>query len=237
MEKGDAMVRQSSESHSRSKPGAGRRLRGEVQAHYEMLLHRLPWPSTGSTSAPRTLGVSSCEDGEGVSTVAAHLAVTAAAMGAHRILLVDANFAQPCVPRIFGVRGRPGLAEVLQSRCGLGDVLQTSAVENLSLLVSGRPAGPYSAVYDAEGMQGLIKELAGEFDLVVVDLPAARQSSAALRLARRLDGILMVVEAGRVRRDVAQRVSEVLVRAGARPLGAVLNKWQQRVPAWLSCVR
>ncbi len=231
------MIRQSTDAAVPTKPARGRRLRSEVREHYETLLHRLPWPGTGSAGTPWTLGVSSCEGGEGVSTVAAHLAVTAALMSDRQILLVDAHFARPCVPRIFGVRGRPGLAEVLQGGRDLAEVLQPSAVDNLSLLVSGRPAGGYSRVYVAEGWEGLIKELAGEFDLVVVDLPAVGQSSASLSLAGRLDGILLVVEAGRVRREAAQRVSELLIRAGGHPLGAVLNKWQQHVPAWLSRTR
>jgi capsular exopolysaccharide synthesis family protein len=209
-------------------------LRRELRQHYETLLHRLPWPGTASAGALKTLGLSSCQSGEGVSTVAAHLAITAASMGDHQVLLVDANFARPCVPRIFGVPGRPGLAEVLEEGRELSDVLQPSTADNLSLLVAGRPASRHCRLYGAAGWDGLLKELAAEFDLVVLDLPAAGQSSAALRLAGRLDGILLVVEAGRARREAARQVGDLLVRAGAHPLGAVLNKWQQHVPAWLS---
>jgi Mrp family chromosome partitioning ATPase len=169
-----------------------------------------------------------------VSTVAVHLATTAASLADHRVLLVDANFARPSVPRIFGVRGRPGLAEAIQNGHELSEVLQPSGVDNLSLLVGGRPVGGHSRVFGAPALEGLVKELAGEFDLVVVDLPAAGQSTAALRLAGHLDGIVLVVEAGRAPCEAAQRVSAVLVRAGAHLLGVVLNKWHEDVPAWLS---
>jgi capsular exopolysaccharide synthesis family protein len=234
MEKGDAMIREPSDAGVWAKPAQGRRLRAEVRAHYERLLHRLPWPGPASAGGPRTLGVSSCHGGEGVSTVAMHLAVTAASLGDYRVLLIDANFAEPCVPRMFGVRGRPGLAEALQNGDELSELLQPSGVDNLSLLVGGRPVGGHSRVFGAPALEGLVKELAGEFDLVVVDLPAADQSSAALQLAARLDGILLVVEAGRAPCDAAQRVIDLLARAGAHLLGVVLNKWQENVPAWLS---
>ena len=236
MEKDDGMIRESTDTSdvaARVQPAPRRRLRAEVRAHYEALLHRLPWPGAGSAGSPRTLGVSSCQGGEGVSTVAAHLAITAASLGDHPVVLVDANFARPCVPRIFGVRGRPGLAEVLQNDHELSDALQLSEVDNLSLLVSGRAVGGHSRVFGAPAMESLLKELGGEFGLVVVDLPAADHSSAALQLASRLDGILLVIEAGRVPCEAARHVSSVLVRAGAHPLGVVLNKWRQDGPAWL----
>ncbi len=188
----------------------------------------------GNGRRTQTLGVVSCHESEGVSTVAAHLAVTAASLAERGVLLLDANFTAPCVPRIFGVPGRPGLAELLQDGGDPAKAIQPSAVDKLSLLVAGRPADSPSRVYGAAGWEGLLKELSAEFELVVVDLPAGDQSSAALQLAGRLDGVLLVVECGRVQRAAAQRFSELLIRAGAHPLGVVLNKWQKDVPEWLS---
>jgi len=234
MENGNAMIRHPPDTARPAKAVQGLRVRRELRQQYEALLHRLPWPAIGSTRAPKTLGLSSCQSGEGVSTVAAHLALTAAAMADCRVVLVDANFARPCLPRIFGVRGRPGLAEVLEKAHDLAEVLQVAAADNLSLLAAGQPADRRSGIYAAPAWEGLLKELAADFDLVLVDLPAVAESGGALRLGGRLDGVLLVVEAGRVRRDSARRVGEQLVRAGARPLGTILNKWRQDVPAWLS---
>ena len=208
-------------------------MRADVRRYYETLLGRLPWPAAGSGRPLRTLGVTSCQSGEGVSTVAAHLALAAAGMGESQVLLADANFARPCVPRIFGVRGRPGLAELLRDHCTLPEVLQPSPAPNLKLLAAGKPAAGIARTYDAAGLPGLLKELAADFELVVVDLPAAGQAAAALRLARLLDGVLLVVEAERVHREFARRVCGLLRRAGARPVGVALNKWRQRVPDWL----
>jgi Mrp family chromosome partitioning ATPase len=207
-------------------------LRADVRGYYETLLCRLPWPAAGSGRPLRTLGVTSCLSGEGVSTVAAHLALAAAGIGRAQVLLADANFSRPGVPRIFGVRGRPGLAELLHDHCTLPEVLQPSPAPNLKLLAAGKPAAGISRAYDAAGLPGLLKELAADFELVVVDLPPAGQA-AALRLARLLDGVLLVVEAERVHREFAQRVCGLLSRAGAHPVGVALNKWRQRVPDWL----
>ena len=99
--------------------------------------------------------------------------------------------------------------------------------------MAGGPAGGRCPLSDMAGLPSLIKELTSDFELVVVDLPPASQSSAGLRLAGLLDGVLLVIEAERVRREDARRVSDLLVRAGAHPRGVVLNKWRQHVPDWL----
>ena len=91
MGKDDEMIRESSDVAAEA-AAPRRRLRAEVRVHYEAILHRLPWPGGGLSGSPRTLGVSSCQGGEGVSTVAAPLAITAASLGDHRVVLVDANW-------------------------------------------------------------------------------------------------------------------------------------------------
>ena len=234
MGKGETMIQHASDHEPPLQQVAGHKLRREVRQHYEMLLQRLPWPAGGASAAPRTIGLSSCRSGEGVSTVAAHLAIAAAAFGDYPVLLVDANFARPCVPRIFGVRGRPGLAEAIRELSACRGPAAFRGGQ--SFLVGGRDGRPaVTGVFAAPAMEGLIKELAGEFDLVVVDLPAVdRARPRRLPMAGRLDGIVLVLEAGRAPCEAAQRVSDLLVRAGAHLLGVVLNKWQEDVPAWLS---
>ena len=68
---------------------------------------------------------------------------------------------------------------------------------------------------------------------MVFDLPAATESSSAIRLAGMLDGVLLVVETERIRREVARHVAGQLSQSGATLLGVVLNKRQQHVPHWL----
>jgi len=74
-----------------------------VREYCRALLRRLEWPSGGSSRSLRTLGVTSCTGGEGVSTVAAHLAAAAAAWGTYSVLLVDANLLGPSVHETFQV--------------------------------------------------------------------------------------------------------------------------------------
>ena len=55
-------------------------------------------------------------------------------------------------------------------------------------------------------------------------MPASRPAPrAAVILASRMDGVLLVVDAGNTRRDLARRARAQLEKVNARLLGVVLN--------------
>ncbi len=213
----------------------------EVAEHYRTVLRELNWPSPQSRHTLRTLGVTSCYSGEGVTTVAAQLAATAAGSGKHHVLLADANLARPGVHRVFDTELAPGFAEFLDHD---GEVfvltddnqpacICPSGVPQLDILTAGNAVENRSRLYDSTGLADALETLSEGYDLVVFDLPAAGQSSTTCRLSGLLDGVLLVVESERVRREVAQRMVAQLQRSHTRLLGAVLNKRQAHVPGWL----
>ena len=206
---------------------------GKAAEYYRDLLRQLPWPGHNGSPPLRTLGVTSCLEGEGVSTLAAQVAVTAAAHDGCRILLVDANLARPSLQRILGMKDSPGLAECLLDPAQCGANVQPSRVGNLSVLAAGKMDGSYGQVYDSPTLARVVQTLRDDFDLVVFDLPAAGRTASATPLLKLLDGALLVIEADRVSWEVARRTKQSLSRAGVRFVGAVLNKRRDYLPGWL----
>lgn len=202
----------------------------ETQHYYLTLLRSLS--SAGTAESPiTTLGVTSCYPGEGVSTVAVQLSVAAAATGM-RVLLVDLNWKRPTIHETFGVQRGPGLSEALASEGRQDPPIQGSAISNLSLLTVGNLVGDFNLAISLERMAGLIRSL-HDYDLIVFDLCESAEAGPSLSLSSLLEGVLLVIEAERVRWEVALRVKELLVRSGVNVLGAVLNKRRQRIPRWL----
>ncbi len=169
----------------------------------------------------RTLLVTSAGPSEGKSTVLANLAITIAESG-RRVIAADCDLRRPGLHRLFGLRETPGLTTMLLE----GDAdppLQTTAVPHLRVLASG-PLPPNPAeLLASERMAGVISRLAEHADLVLFDSPPVAAVSDAAVLAARVDGVLLVVDAGRTRRDTARQAKEQLERVGARLLGVVLN--------------
>jgi len=205
----------------------------KVQEYYRSLLCRLPGPGNGASRPLQTLGITSCCRGEGVSMVASQLAATAASTGRGPVLLVDSNLASPSAERTFELDPGAGLAEVLLKGRNLLSCIQPSPVRNLSVLTAGDSNGQETQVYDPGGLAEMLDVFKGLFKLVVFDMPPAGQSGLAVRLASLMDGVLLVVEAERIRWEVARRATEELRRSRVPLLGAVLNKQRQHVPGWL----
>ena len=107
-----------------------------LDEHCQFLLKRLGWPGREGEHAIRTLGLTSCRDGEGVSTVATYLATAAAARQGGRVVLVDANLDQPAVTQVFGVPNSPGLVECVIDDEPVSDALHPTTMENLHVLSS-----------------------------------------------------------------------------------------------------
>lgn len=218
----------------------------KLRDRHGSLLLQLNWPGNGAGDAPGTLGLTSCYRREGVSMLAAQLACEAAATRrgvcadaiprhrrGHRVLLVDANLCCPSVHRTFGLDAAPGLADCLASGEEPAACLRSVGKEGLCVLTAGDPGKADVGLYHSAGLDQLIKSLKAEFDLVVFDLPAIGETRSAIRLASLLDGVVLVVEAERVRSAVARRITGQLGRANVRLMGAVLNKQEQYGPEWL----
>jgi Mrp family chromosome partitioning ATPase len=204
----------------------------ELHEACQMLLRRLGWPSPTGKHELRTLGFTSCYSGEGVSTIAAHVAFSAALSGPQRVALVDLNFARPSVHQTLELEQSPGISEILTGKLSLSDAVQFTSLTQFAAL----PVGTTSLLggrLNPAIMAELVDDVSAAFDLVIFDLPSCDMASGTLGMAGLLDGVCLVVEAERIRAEVALRTKELLTRNGANLVGAVMNKQPRHVPNWL----
>jgi capsular exopolysaccharide synthesis family protein len=170
----------------------------------------------------RTLLVVAPDPSNSASLVLANLAVTLAQIG-RRVIAVDADFHTPVLHLAFDVPHTPGLADWLsEPTVGSQPELRPTKLADLRLLTSGsRPAIPADLI-SSDRMTQAIARLSEMADLVLFNAPPLSLYSDAAILASRLDGVLLVVEAGKTRRDSAQKARDTLNRARARVLGVVM---------------
>lgn len=182
-----------------------------------------------SVDAPtRTLLVTSPSQGEGKTTTVANLAVAFAQAG-KRTLVVDTDLRRPGIHRIFDLPNAHGLTSLLRA-----DDVSVTALghgteqDGLQVLTSG-PLPPNPAeLLGSQRFRTVLKRLADEFEVVILDSPPIQAVADAAILASMTDGTLFVVEAGRTRRGHARHGREALAKADARVLGSVLNRVPER---------
>lgn len=136
--------------------------------------------------------------GEGKSFCAINLAMSIAMEMDHTVLLVDADVAQPSIPKYLGLKNEKGLLDVLvDDKLELADVMLRTNVEKLSILTAGRKSRHSTELLASQNMSDLLTEIAQRYRerIVIFDSPPLLLASEARVLASQMGQVVMVVEA------------------------------------------
>lgn len=169
----------------------------------------------------QTIMVTSPMAQEGKTSVVANLAITLAQAG-RTVILVDADLRQPSLHTLFDVPGGRGLTSALLEPVGELP-LQATGVDNLRLLAGGPHAPNPSELLASPRMAEVIAELRGQAAFVLFDASLIVAVTDAAVLAPLVDGVLLVLQSAKSRRDLAERAKDQLERVHANVLGVVLT--------------
>ncbi|HZI93567.1 MAG TPA: polysaccharide biosynthesis tyrosine autokinase, partial [Patescibacteria group bacterium] len=175
--------------------------------------------------APKRLLVTSSQPREGKTSTALNLAITLSQLN-KKVLLVDADLRRPRLHKALGLGNASGLSNLLSGSEDLESLVVPAGPPNLFLLPSGpTPPNPAELLDSAEFTE-LTDRLASQdgFDHVIFDSPPILSVSDAAIMAGRIDGVILVVEAGSTPRDQVAHAAEKLRVVKARVLGALLNR-------------
>ncbi|MFC4100422.1 CpsD/CapB family tyrosine-protein kinase [Paenibacillus xanthanilyticus] len=169
----------------------------------------------------------SATPGEGKSTTISNLAVVYA-QSDKKVVLIDADLRKPTMHHTFKLSNRFGLSSLLTRQVDLASAVQETAVPNLSVITSG-PIPPNPSEMVASGrMSALIEELRGQFDIILIDTPPMLAVTDAQIIATKCDGVVIVLDSGRVKKDMALKVQDQLNQVNAKILGVVLNNVKKK---------
>jgi polysaccharide biosynthesis transport protein len=179
---------------------------------------------THPSNAKRSLIISSAQPGDGKTTIAVQLALTAAAMG-KKVLLVDADLRQPTVHTQLNLENNRGLNEIITANLSVKDVMQTpDQLPRCRVITAGRsPADPAQLLTSAH-MRHLANEFQKNFDLVIYDSPPLVGLADASLMAPYTGGILLVVGIGKTKQNQLNRALDDLKSAQIPILGIVANR-------------
>ena len=167
--------------------------------------------------------VTSSKPGEGKSTTCANMAV-AFAQANKKVLLIDADLRKPSQHLIFNKSNRSGLTTALFNQLELQDIIQFSVTDNLSIIPAGPTPPNPSELLSSEQMAELLKKARERYDVIIIDTPPIMSVTDAQIVATQSDGVVLVIDSGKVKKDVALKAKASLSHVKARLIGVVLNK-------------
>jgi len=196
--------------------------RSQVAEAYRSLRTNLAFARPDA--AVKSLTVTSPSENEDRSSALANLAVVTAQGGSH-VIVVDCDLRRPSQHELFGLANETGVTTALVNDDALASLpLQSTVVDGLEVLTSG-PLPPNPAeLLGARRMRLLMEALSRRADLVLYDVPPLVPVTDGAVVAPLTDGVLLVLVAGRSRRDQAALAREVLDKVGAKLLGSVLTE-------------
>lgn len=176
--------------------------------------------------APKTLLVTSSLPGEGKTTTAINMAISLAQTAA-KVLIVDADMRRPRMHSIFHLLNKDGLSSILSNELSEAEILnmvQQEKESGLYVLTCG-PIPPNPAeLLGSDQMRRLLTYLESTFTHVIIDSPPVASFTDGVLLGCLVDGVLLVVHAGKSSQQIARRGRQVLTDVGAKIIGVVLNK-------------
>ena len=174
----------------------------------------------------RKIMVTSRYSGEGKSYVSMNLLRTFSQLGKKAVLIdtdLRASGIQSDYRLRYSTQNHYGLSEYLSGICDMKDAIYRTNWPNTSIIPAGYEAPNPLQLLDTPAMEALIEQLAGQFDVVLIDTPPVGVLVDAVALAKFCDGTLLVVGYCKGKQQEIKDAVDSIKQTGCKVLGAVLN--------------
>ena len=169
--------------------------------------------------------LTSSVEGEGKSTLSFNLALACAHMG-KKTLIIDADMRRPQLHRVVkNFKGKLGFSDWLNGNCSLAESISVCKYnKDLHVIPSGSRTDSPLELLSSNALDKVIITLKDHYDQVIIDSPPILPVADSIVISRKVDGVILVVEAQRTETKVAQEALSQLQEAGVVPIGTVLSK-------------
>jgi capsular exopolysaccharide synthesis family protein len=165
------------------------------------------------------LVITSCDKGEGKSTVSTRLAVSMAQSGL-RVLLIDGDLRAPALAGQLGQSCDRGLGELLAGEPGVAPAVTT--YPNLDFVDAGAQVANPGELLNSHCLPEWLEQCRQTYDYIIIDTPPLRWFADALAIGQHGDRIMLVVRLGATFKTSLAKAREQLSPLLAKLLGVVL---------------
>ncbi len=170
----------------------------------------------------RSIAIGSVSPGEGKSFTAANLAITMAQQKS-KTLLIDADLRRGVLHNSFNCPKKPGFTNYLTGVVSFDNVINETYIPNLSLITCGSLIPNPSELLGSIRMKRFIEGITKRYDFVIFDTPPLLAATDAIILGTLVDGVAVLIRAGKSHREDIKRKLELFQNVEAKVIGAILN--------------
>jgi capsular exopolysaccharide synthesis family protein len=187
---------------------------------YRILYTNLEQLSQGSSL--KTFAITSGLKGEGKTITAFNLAYMMAREFKKKVILVECDLRNPSITSGFlDKRQKYGIVDVIKRKVAHDIAITKLKKSSLYILPCVRNVRNSSQLLGLPTMKALLNTLKTQFDYVIVDSPPILHLADMKILSRIVDGILLVVKAGKTPKDLVLQAVNSL--SSGNVVGIILN--------------
>ena len=167
--------------------------------------------------------VTSSVIGEGKTFFTSNIAISLVTEG-KKILIIDGDLRRPSLHSQFQKSNEKGLTNYLAGDVDIADIQVQTHIDGLTIIPTGPiPPDPVRIV-ESNKMHYFISDMLGKYDIVIIDAPPVIPVTDAIVFGHYVDGVVVVIESGRVSKTMFSDTTENIKKANINILGIVLNK-------------
>lgn len=175
---------------------------------------------------PKTILVTSGEEGEGKTMTALNLAESLAKTG-EKILLIDADLRCPRIHGIKELGNNTGLTTLLTAKDineqMIDKAIQKNDFDTLHILTAGERTVSPTNLLCSEEMRWLLANLSVKYAHIVIDSPPVLYFADSTILSTLVDSVIIVVRDNVSSRQTVLKAKKLLQNVGAKVVGMVIN--------------
>jgi capsular exopolysaccharide synthesis family protein len=174
----------------------------------------------------KAIVITSCNPGDGKTTVAANLSRVLSVT--ERVLLLECDLRRPTLRRHFELGAiAPGLTEVLAERVAFDKAIHHPAppeFTNLDVLTSGSLAPDPEGLLRSDYFRKFVREISTRYDRVIIDTPPVSVPSDAYDICSCADACVLVVRFGKTRIGSLVHALRQLETQGIQSIWGLVNR-------------
>lgn len=183
-----------------------------------------------NNQVPGSILITSAEQEEGKSLVAAALAASAARSGDTRVAILDANWFRPALHRFFNLDTYLPMRQLFE-----GELQQlVRPIQDSSLDILTAPSDYSTNATSADQInltiKRIIEQAKNSYGLTIIDsgalFPTNRFMVDPVMMSSIVTGVILVVKSGSTARHQVKKAIKTMETTGAKVLGVVSNHWQ-----------
>lgn len=169
----------------------------------------------------------------GCSSIAAAFAKCLSMDFNKRVLLIDVNIRNSNLQNYFGNEYIQDIEEMLaDNKLGFSQSPEKWS-RKLHVISCDSQEADSSCFFASDRFKHAIDSAKEIFDYIILDSSPITLFSETRTISAKVDGVILIIEAGKTRRQAALRAKREIESAGGTFLGSVLNKRKFYIPNWL----